>query len=175
MGIRYGSQPIPQIPYIPPTTISQKDIEPLMKQLEDLNNTLKAFSPVYKIGEEQGWKYEEANKIVTFFKTTTLLTTPNTHEITIPHPFRLDRIDMAFLTAGTASSNAKTVSIRIYAGVSPGTYTELYLTLADINTSIIVQAGLEYAYKAGTKISLVFSSFTDNDTAEISITITKVI
>lgn len=147
----------------------------LQEELRKLNETLKQFKPIYRLGEEQGWKYEEADKTITYFKTTTLLTTPNTHSLEIPFPFRLDRIDMSFLTAGSPSVNAKNVSLRVYSGVSPVTYTQLYYDAANADTSIILQAGLEYSYKAGTKISLVFDTFTNSDTCEITIVIKKII
>lgn len=146
------------------------DVNMLFQEMNKLNQNLSLFKPVYKIGEEQNWKYEEANKTITFFRKVTLNTTPNNFDLYIPYPFLFLRTDMAF-----SSTNPKTVSWRMYAGISPSVYTELRTETANTDTSLIVQGGIEYPYKAGTKISLVFSDFTNNDTVEISLSIQKVL
>lgn len=144
--------------------------EQILAELKLINKNIDAAKDVYRIGEEQGWKFEEAQKSLIFTRRVTLNTTPNTFSINLPYPFVLARTELTFST-----TNAKTISFRQFSTDYPNSYIELFSDPAETGNNIQFNLDAGYRCKGYTTLSFVFSAFTDGEVVDILIYIEKVL
>ncbi|MDD5616323.1 MAG: hypothetical protein PHH85_08995 [Candidatus Methanoperedens sp.] len=134
-------------------TLCQQELSTLQKMAASLENiylylTGQTSTPSFQ-GNQDGWTYTHVGKSWFFNKVITYDGNANTQDLNIPRSFQLNRIEQIWNDA-----TAKDFSIRVFSDPANIAYIELDTQTANIATSRLVQAGIEYKFPGGSRLRI---------------------
>ena len=113
---------------------------------------------------KDGWSLYRIGKSVFFQKTVVYTGSEENHSINFPLAIQINRIEQVWNDA-----TAKDFSIRLFTDPALTSYVELAADTTNIATSRIIQAGTEYKYPAGARLTLNYQNTTGAKTCVIRI------
>jgi len=114
-----------------------------------------AAKPNYADGKENGWNWYRVGKSWFYTQRVTYAGTTQTVNLDFPMAVQVNRIEQKW-----NDTTAKDFEVRHYSDPSQTSYAIYLSTDADANTSVIIQAGIEYKYGRNSRMQFFYENYT---------------